>query len=490
MNKISVRNIYKDYPPKKVLNDISLDFYEGKLHILMGENGAGKTTLASILYGLTSPSSGQIFFNDIPIILNSPHDAISHSISMVQQTPVLAGGLRVWQNIVLGKENYFYAGILQKRKAIKEIQRIQKEWPVSIDNNKFASKLSASERFYVSLMSCYFKKSHFIILDEPTSSLEHSQRNELFKTLKKSALCYGIGYIIITHNIDEAIEYGDTITILKHGSVARQFFSGKKDFTKVNVIKEIFGREEIMPVVKEKVKKIFNHKNVNIKKYGSLDSVENFILKPTLKLRNVYVKSINHTALFNISFKVFPSKITAIIGQRESGLDTLEELFYGLHKISYTGDIFYRGEHIKFNNMRKTRRLKISFVPFDKNYRGSNPNITIKELLTPFDAQQLINLAEVNTTPESPVSSLSGGMLQKLIDIRELSHKSELYILSEPTQGLDFSASEKIVQYIRSIADTGRAVLILSTSVYHLKPYCDYIYYLSGGHIKERQILS
>ena len=490
MNKISVRNIFKDYPPKKVLKDISLDFYEGKLHILMGENGAGKTTLASILYGLTKATSGQIFLNDTPITINSPHDAIAHSISMVQQTPVLAGGLRVWQNIVLGKENYFYAGILQKSKVISEIKRIQQEWPVEFDNNKYASRLSASERFYVSLMSCYFKKSHFIILDEPTASLEGSQRKELFKTLKQSAINYGIGYIIITHNIDEAIEYGDTISILKNGQLAREFFSGQKDFTKTNVIKEIFGRDEIMPAVKEKVKKIFNHKKVNIINYGSLDSVENFILKPTLKLRNIYVKPIDHTALFNISFKVFPSKITAIIGQRESGLDTLEELLCGVQKISYTGDIFYRGEHVKFHNIRKSRKAKISFVPFDKNNRGSNPNLTVRELLAPFDAQELINITDVKTTPDSLVSTLSGGMLQKLIDIRELSHKSELYILSEPAQGLDFTASEILAQHIRNLADTGRAVLILATSVFHIKPYCDYIYYLSGGHISERQVLS
>ncbi len=487
MNKLTVKNIYKEYPPKKVLNNVSLDFYEGKLHILMGENGAGKSTLAGILYGLTKPTSGQLFFNDTPIQLNSPHDAIAHSISMVQQTPVLADGLRVWQNIVLGKENFFSAGILKKSKAITEIQRIQKEWLINFDFNKLTSKLSASERFYVSLMSCYFKKSTFIILDEPTASLEHNQRTELFKTIKESARKYGICYIIITHNIDEAIEYGDTISILKNGSIAKQFYSGEKDFNKINVIKEIFGRDEIMPAVKEKVKTIFNHNKINIEDYGSLDSVENFILKPTLKLRNISVKTIDYTALFNISFKVFPSKITAIIGQRESGLETLEELLCGIHKISYTGEIFYRGKHVKFNNMRKARKAKISFLPFDKNNRGSNQNITVKELLAPFDAQELINLTGVKTTPEALVSTLSGGMLQKLIDIRELSRKAELYILSEPTQGLDFTASEKIVQHIRNIADTGRAVLILSTSVYHLKPYCDYIYYLSGGHISGEQ---
>lgn len=215
---LELRDISLRYSKKIVLENLSIRFEGAKIHALLGENGAGKSTTANIICGELQPDSGELFLDDKPVIFANPKAAIEHGICYVHQTPMLADSISVRENLLLGI----------KKEYQKNIEPVTKMWIPTLNLATRVKELSGGMRFFIALCSALIKQPKLLLLDEPTALLDDTQKAFLFENLTTLAQ-NGMNIILITHNMDEAEKYCDTIDFLEEGKLAP-----KKPLPKLN----------------------------------------------------------------------------------------------------------------------------------------------------------------------------------------------------------------------------------------------------------------
>ena len=208
---LELRDICLRYSKKIVLDNLSLTFEGGQIHALLGENGAGKSTTANIICGELQPDQGQILLDGKQVVFKSPKAAIEHGICYVHQTPMLADSISVKENLLLGIKKEYKNNIIP----------VAKMWLPDIPLHTFVKDLSGGMKFFVALCSALIKCPRLLILDEPTALLDNEQRNFLFENLHTLAAS-GMNIILITHYLDEAEKYCDTIDFLEEGKLAQK----------------------------------------------------------------------------------------------------------------------------------------------------------------------------------------------------------------------------------------------------------------------------
>ena len=323
-----------------------------------------------------------------------------------------------------------------KKELKKEIPDIVQKWIPGINLNGFVKDLGADTRFFIALCIALIKHPSLLILDEPTALLDEEQRVFLYKNLRALA-DDGMNIIVITHNFDEAENYCDTIDFLDDGRLAE-----KKQLPSLSV------------------------------SYKS----EDMTTKEVLSFRDIstiHDRRQNRIPLFDVSFDVAKGAITLIKGLAEDGLDTLEEV-------------------VTERALRKPRQ-NIGIIPTNRKYIGSNPNLTVEQMLTtaltipekekPAAALEMIKNSGVDIQPHEKCSCLSGGMLQKLMFERELYNEPQYLILCNPLQGLDTATCTRTCTRIKDAAQRGAYVLILSYGAFP-SGFCDIQYKLTNGKLE------
>ncbi|MBP5602957.1 MAG: ATP-binding cassette domain-containing protein [Treponema sp.] len=453
---LELRDICLSYSKKTVLDNLCITFRGGEIHALLGENGAGKSTTANIICGEVKPESGSILIDGEQIELNSPKTAITHGICYVHQRPMLADYISVKENILLGL----------KKELKKEIPVITQKWIPGVNLNAFVKNFGADTRFFIALCIALIKHPSLLILDEPTALLDEEQRVFLYNNLRTLAND-GMNIIVITHNFDEAENYCDTIDFLEDGRLAE-----KKQLPALNVS---YKSEDMSK------KEVLSFHNIS----------------------TIHDKRQNLIPLFDVSFDVAKGAITLIKGLAEDGLDTLEEVVteralrqaQGPHNSS-SGALSKKVESlckkVGFLSLSKGRQ-NIGIIPTNRKYIGSNPNLTVEQMLTtaltipekekPAAALEMIKNSGVDIQPQEKCSCLSGGMLQKLMFERELYGSPEFLILCNPLQGLDTATCTRTCGRIKEAAQKGAYVLILSYGAFP-SGFCDIQYKLSNGKLE------
>lgn len=466
MLNLSVQNIVLKYPKKSVLNGVSVDFDHSQIHALIGENGAGKSSLIKIICGDILPTEGKILLNNVDAEIKSPADAIKHGIVCVHQRPLLADGITIMENLMLGAAKF------DKKKALSLLE----EWLPGVSARTLVKNCSGDMRFFTSLVGALLKKPEILILDEPSALLDSKQRDFLFEKLKAFA-AGGMNIIVITHFMDEAKKYGDTVTYLEEGLVSKP----KADF---------FMRQ--------------GASGADLRDKSENSGKDNF----TLSFHHLTSLPFDKPAIRDFSFTAKGGQITLILGQAEDGRETLEDAICGMSGAKESGQLQIKAPEKEFNFTIKkgnfTRRqlekspFRFGIIPSNKTFRGSNPNLTIFQLLSTFDSRKnksdtaskreqalsLIKKADVNISLNDKAEYLSGGMLQRLILEREIGKNPDILILCEPVQGLDSISTSKLCQRIQKIAEEGKIVLVLSSSEFP-QEICHKIYKLEKRDLRE-----
>ncbi|GIN22054.1 ABC transporter ATP-binding protein [Siminovitchia fordii] len=479
---LEMKNIHKVYPNGTVANrGVNLEVHEGEIHALVGENGAGKSTLMKILFGLETPTEGEVIFKGQKVHFHGPRDAISQGLGMVHQHFMLAPSLTVSENIVLGDEprKGFLHLFRDRKKEKEEIQELIRRFGFKLNPEELVESISVGQKQRVEILKVLYRGAKLIILDEPTAVLTPQETDELFDSIK-SLVDQNYTIIFITHKLREVMEISNRITVLKAGKTIETLFT--KNTNQEEISRLMVGRDVLFRVEKQE------------------KEPEDTILE----LRDVSVKNEKGLKLLNsVSFKIRGGEILGIAGVEGNGQRELVEVITGLTKAS-SGQVLYLNENILGKSIGDIRSMRIGHIPEDRQTTGACLTSTIEENLIldiyndpqfrtgPFlnkkklkeFARNYIRMYDVRTDSELALAgSLSGGNLQKVVIAREMAKNPKLLIAAQPTRGVDIGAIEFIHQEIIKKRDEGTAVLLVSAELSEIISLSDRIGVLYNGEL-------
>ena len=474
---MEVRNISKNFPGVKALDDVSVKFLPGEVHAVVGENGAGKSTLMKIMSGAYIPDKGAIFLNGEEVSFSHPVQAQNKGISIIYQEFNLLPERSVAQNIFLGRESTRF-GVVDQRRMNTKARKLLEEIGVedAIPPSKLVGALSVAEQQQVEIAKAVSLDAKILIMDEPTAALtltEVKMLDTLIKQLKER----GLAIIFISHRLGEVFEISDKITVLKDGKLV-----GTVNTDQVT-------SEEIVSMM---VGRILDHY------FPPLGSAEEFgdIALSVKKASNDFLKDIN------IDLKI--GEVLGVAGLQGSGRTELAQALFGVVPFK-SGTLTLKGKTQSIKSPSKAIKEQMAFVTEDRKSEGLCPQQSIRDnmLLTVRSIQTLFTPTKKNGIKRNPdlvprlgkdvdirtdtyereVQFLSGGNQQKVILSKWLASESDVFIFDEPTRGIDVQAKASIHDMIRDLTKQGRAVLMVSSELPEVIGMSDRIIVMKDGKI-------
>ena len=462
-------------------HNITFDLKKREIHALLGENGAGKTTLTSILFGLYQPESGEIYVKGQHAVIKSPSDAINLGIAMVHQHFLLTLAHSVTENIIVGLKPT--RGIfLNLHGAEEKITQISKKYGLQVDPKSIVGNLSVGEQQRVEILKALYRDVDILILDEPTGMLTPMEENVLFKSLR-SMVNQGLSIIFITHKLREVMEVSNRVTVLRGGNVIGTVKTS--DTNELELARMMVGRTvTVNEINRKKVLKTTSPTVLEIKNVSSLGNSNILLLK-------------------DICLDLRKGEILGVAGVDGNGQNELAEVIAGLRRVRH-GQISIDGRSITNLSPRQIRQLGLAYVPEDCLHTGLILEYSIVENLVldrwytkPYANKLFLNKMEMMkfahkiiegfdikiTELNAPVSSMSGGNLQKIVLGRELSRNPKLLIVHNPTRGLDIGATDFIHKQLIAQKENGVGVLLLSLDLDEVLRISDRIAVIYEGKI-------
>ena len=472
---VRMNKICKSFPGVKALNNVDFELKQGEVHVLLGENGAGKSTLMKILGGVYSKDSGEIFYNNAEVHFHNVAQAIKHGINIIYQELNLVENLTVAENIFLGKE-IRSNGIINWKKMYEESQKYLNQLDLSFSSKRKIYDLGIAEQQMVEVAHALSKKSKVIVMDEPTSALTDREIKKLFEVIEKLKE-NGVGIVYISHRLQEILEIGDRITVLRDGELVHtgEIRNSNNELTTDlgGLIKMMVGRELKNLFPKEKA-------SIGEEKFRA----ENFSTQDKLK---------------QCSFSVRSGEILGIAGLMGAGRTELARAIIGADsKIS--GDVYIDGKKIKINSPKVAVKNKIGYLPEDRKGSGLvlgldvNKNLTlcnlkkiIKGLILNLRqekvySQEMVDKLKIKTPSlKQKVKNLSGGNQQKVVIGKWLYTDSEVLIFDEPTRGIDVGAKVEIYKLMVQLAKEGKSIVMISSELPEILGMSDRIIVMHEG---------
>jgi general nucleoside transport system ATP-binding protein len=472
MFRLELVGVTKRYPGVTANDGVSLAVLPGELHAVLGENGAGKSTLMKIIYGMVQPDSGEVRWNGEPMGAHGPRAARARGIAMVFQHFSLFESMTVAQNVWLGLDRK-----CSLEDVVSDIQRVGSEYGIPLE----PGDLSVGERQRVEILRALLAKPRLLILDEPTSVLTPQAVRALFVTLRKLAAS-GCAILYISHKLDEIQALCQTATVLRGGRVVGTCEPGRE--TTASLARLMLGAEP--PLLRRR---------------------PNAPREAILIVRDLNVEKTHElgVALRDINLVLRGGEILGVAGVSGNGQKELLATLSGEEHDRTSGSIRLWNEDITRAGPKLRRERGLRFVPEERLGRAAVPSLSLAKnaLLTRPElvsragflqsrslralAQRLLATYDVKARgPESPASSLSGGNLQKFIVARELDAAPKVFIVAQPTWGVDVGASAQIRSQLLALRDAGSAVLIVSEDLDELFEVSDALVVIAGGRLSPR----
>ncbi|MGO8693907.1 MAG: sugar ABC transporter ATP-binding protein [Rectinemataceae bacterium] len=471
---LSVSGIGKTYGAHRVLDRVSFELHSGEVLCIVGENGAGKSTLIKILSGAVEPDSGTITVRQRRYSTLHPKESMQMGIATIYQDVELIDSLSVADNIFLGNETMgrfplVIDGASQRRKARQILDMLH----IDIDEGLPVEELSAAQKQNLQIAKALHQDARVLIMDEPTSSLGLEETRSLMKLvqeLKKR----GIGIIYISHYLEEIFEIGDTILILKDGEQIGTYPRAEIDVDRV--IRSMVGRDASMFFVRERVPIGESRVRISGISWGS--------------------------AVRQVSFDVRSGEVLGIGGLVGSGRSELAACIFGMVKRD-SGDVFIDGRKLRIRTPADAIRNGICLITEDRKKYAMFGPMSVRENIvvvhtefgdSPFLsskretrlASEMVHELHISAAGiELPIASLSGGNQQKAIIGRWLLNDATLFILDEPTKGVDVGAKEEIYKLVVELARKGKSIIMISSDMPELLSMSDRIGVMREGRLMQ-----
>ncbi len=457
-----MEGICKAFPGVQALDDVSLTLKKGEILCLVGENGAGKSTLMKILTGVDHPDGGKILLNGKEIHPKSPQHAESLGISTVYQEINLCVNLTVAENILLGREPHKAGRIDWKKTNALASETLKRLLGVEIDVTKaLGSYTVAIQQMVAIARALYMESSKILILDEPTSSLDATETEQLFKVMKKLK-GEGVGIIFITHFLGQVFEISDRITVLRNGKLVGTYDTAS--ISRVGLISKMIGRslaefDEMTEIKQESSKHIRAEKLLQAKGLGLTGAMRPFDLE------------------------LHAGEVVGFAGLLGSGRTETAAILFGSDKPD-SGFMMMGGDKVLEHSPLASIKRGVALCPEDRKVAGIVDDLTVREnIILAMQANKgwfrylsleeqykiadkYIELLDIATpSADQPVKTLSGGNQQKVILARWLAINPKVLILDEPTRGIDVGTKAEIQKLVLSLAEEGMSCIFISSEL-------------------------
>jgi general nucleoside transport system ATP-binding protein len=476
--RLELQGITKRFGSLVANDHIDLVVEPGQIHALLGENGAGKTTLMNVLYGLLHPDEGQILIDGQPVSFRSPGDAIKAGIGMVHQHFMLVPVFTVAENVTLGVERTRGFGLLDRRRARRDVRELSERYGLNVDPDADVESLPVGTQQRVEIIKALLRDASVLILDEPTSVLTPGETEDLFRVIRELK-AGGRSIVFISHKLKEVQAIADTVTVIRRGRVVGE---RPPTATDAELAALMVGRQ-----VELKVRKDLARPGATVLDVRGLTALDDH----------------GQAALDDVSFEVKAGEILGVAGVQGNGQTELCEALIGLRAVT-AGSVILDGKDLTHATPRDRLRAGFGYVPEDRQEDGLVPDFSVAENLVldvydrpPFasglalkldeiaaNAKTLVDEFDVRTpSAQRPVGTLSGGNQQKVILAREMSREVRVLLASQPTRGLDVGSIEFVHKRIVAARDRGVAVLIVSSELDEIYALADQIAVMYEGKI-------
>jgi ribose transport system ATP-binding protein len=469
---LSLQGIHKAFGAIQVLRDVSCDFRAGEVHCLMGENGAGKSTLIRIASGAYSPDSGNVILAGRPLDSMTPRWARDNGIATIYQELDLIPNLDGAENMLLGREPRGRLGRIDRAERLRRARAVLNSMHVSVDLDRPVQELGIAQQQMIAIAKSLTDECRVMILDEPTAVFTRTETKALFNLVKKLRE-QRIAVVFISHHMEEIFEIGDRITVLRDGSVAST--GTIAEYNHDRLVRDMVGRD-----VKRPVRRSAQTTNA-----------------PLLEVRDLS----DGETVQGVSFSVGRGEIVGMAGLIGSGRTETARLIFGATR-PRSGQIVLAGKTVSPSDPFQAVKLGIGMVPEDRKRDGlvltrsilENGGYTLVRKLShagwvPWRrvrrevTARTRGLAVRPATPKTLVARLSGGNQQKVVLSRWLAAGVSLLILDEPTRGVDIGARSEIYAVIRTLAERGIGILLISSDLPEILSQSDRIVVMAKGRI-------
>ena len=470
---LSIRGMSKSFGRNRVLDHINLDVKRGTVMGLMGENGAGKSTMMKCLFGTYQKDEGKIFLNGKEISFSGPKDALENGIAMVHQELNQCLERNVIDNLFLGRYPT-NSGVVDESRMKKKASELFRKLGMTVNLTQPMRNMSVSQRQMCEIAKAISYNSQVIVLDEPTSSLTVQEVDKLFekiRILKEQ----GIALIYISHKMDEIFEICDEISVLRDGNLVMT--KPSKETNMNELISAMVGR--------------------------SLESrfppVDNTPGDTILSVQHLSTKYAPH--LQDITFDVREGEIFGLYGLVGAGRTELLETIFGV-RTRAAGRVYFKNRLMNFSSAKEAiehgfamiteeRKANGLFLKCDLTFNTTIANLNQYKaglaLSTPKMLKATNKEIKVMHTkcmgPEDMISSLSGGNQQKVIFGKWLEREPQIFMMDEPTRGIDVGAKYEIYELIIQMAKQGKTIIVVSSEMPEILGITNRIGVMSNGHL-------
>jgi len=482
---LEIENLTKEFPGVRALENVSLKIKKGEIHSLCGENGAGKSTLMSCISGVYPKNSyeGKVLYKGHETNFNCVKDSENEGLSIIHQELALSPYLSIYENIFLGHMETRF-GIINWNKYLNESKKYLDIVGLNESPTTIISKLGVGKQQLVEIARALSKKTELLILDEPTSSLNDDESEKLLNLIiefKKQ----GITSVIISHKLNEVLKVADTVTILRDGKSISTYDVKNDNLTEEMIIKDMVGRD-------------LTHRFPERKSSPG---------ETVMEVKNWTVYHPEYHAIKvvdNVSFHLRKGEILAFCGPMGAGrTELMMSIFGNSYGYRSEGELQIGGKSQKFSNPHEAINSGLGYISEDRKSMGLVLIQDIKTNITHSSLDKISRLGIINNHEEikaaeryckelnirTPsiyqiVRNLSGGNQQKVVVSKTLMANPDIFIVDEPTRGIDVGAKTEIYGILNEIIAAGKSVIMISSELPEALGMADRIYVMNEGKIK------
>lgn len=478
---VVLRSVSKSFGPRRVLDSFSLDIAAGDIHVLLGHNGSGKSTLIKIVSGYHAPDPGaEIHVAGRPLVFGAPDDAYRAGCRFVHQNLGLVSTCSVMDNLLLTSGFPTRLGTISRRAAVRRVRAAFDRIGVDVALDELVGKLTPARRTAVAIARALLEDpahpARLLVMDEPTATMPGPEVDHLMEIVRGAAR-EDIAVLYVTHHLDEALDLGDWLTVLRDGAVVDTFARG--DVDRAQLTESLVGAELVAVA-----------SATSAERAGSVG-------RGPATLR---VDDLRSPALSGISFEVRPGEILGIAGLVGSGRESVLPSVFGALDRDH-GTVEVAGTIVPPRRPDRSIAAGVAYMPSDRDALGgimtlsAAHNVTLPSLRPLWVRGMLRARLERKITAElfrrfqvhpaeaveAPLQSFSGGNQQKILIGKWLRQKPIVFLIDEPTQGVDVGAQAELHRQLIAAAEQGAALVVSSSDSDELALLCSRVLIVRDG---------